>query len=173
MSAEPLIQNCAASSCCVGGPCKSACCDADGVSPCGGNSCTSGDCKHTCSKAPPEPPAKRPLGPGNWYPDCTGRGRGSSAEVGLDGFVCFTDVADFVAVLNATVPAPWPAGRPSSVDCAGPNCKLALVCEPEAPYKLPSALCMFPHPSPFGMRWDFTESCLFLFRDMDVFMMNG
>ena len=167
--------NCAANSCCIGGPCNSTCCDADGVTPCGGNSCTEGECaKRTCSVAPPEPPAKRPLGPGNWFPDCTGHASGDNgtAEVGLDGFVCFTDVADFVLALNATVPAPSPTGRPASVDCAGPNCKLALVCEPDAPCKIPSELCMFPHPSPFGMEWDFTESCLFLFREMQVFMMN-
>ena len=167
--------NCAARSCCIGGPCKSDCCDNDGVTPCGGNSCAEGECaKRTCSTAPPEPPAKRPLGPGNWFPDCTGRATGGSdsAQVGLDGFVCFTDVLEFVAALNATVPAPSATGRPTSVDCAGPNCKLALVCEPDEPCKIPSELCMFPHPSPFGMQWDFTESCIFLFREMQVFMAN-
>jgi hypothetical protein len=31
---------------------------------------------------------------------------------------------------------------------------------------------MFPLPSPFGMEFEFTESCIFMFRNMVVFMMN-
>ena len=162
--------NCAAHTCCAGGTCPAACCEPDGHSPCGGNSCTDGDCRaRTCAPPPPLPPATRPLGPGHWFPDCSGRGQTPQ----LDGFVCFTEVGPFVGALNATIPPPTPPyGRPSSVDCAGPNCRLALVCLPEAPCALPSELCMFPYPSPLGMQWDFTESCLFLMRNMDVFLMN-